>query len=153
MIIWYEIQVIINPFIWEILLTLIENNLGPVFELGEDEYKLPPYVDALIFKDQIFEDDPEMERRTRKKRSFEQLSTQAPDGTGDESDDENEPILGGGGGSNNGSGLPLPDLNTSRLNESLTETDLSDNPFLRPVRLPRTPKKQRDWNDIYNVPR
>ena len=85
-----------------------------------------------------------MERRTRKKRSFEQLSTQAPDGTGDESDDENEPILGGGGGSNNGSGLPLPDLNTSRLNESLTETDLSDNPFLRPVRLPRTPKKQRD---------
>ena len=84
-----------------------------------------------------------MERRTRKKRSFEALSTQAPDGTGDESDDENETPLGGGGGGN-GSGLPLPDLNSSRLNESMTETDLSDNPFLRPVRLPRTPKKQRD---------
>lgn len=91
-------------------------------------------MDALIFKDQIFEEE-EMERRTRKKRTFEQLCSVAEGGEED-GDEDGESALEGV--------TAAPDLSSSRLNESINETDVSDNPFLRPVRLPRTPKKQRD---------
>lgn len=104
-----------------------DTNLFPLISCvkGEDEFKLPPYVDALIFKDQIFEEE-EIERRPRKKRSFERMSAD-----GDEDMDEDEQPI-------------IADLSSSRLNESIAESDISENPFLRPVRLPRTPKKQRD---------
>ena len=58
-----------------------DTNLFPLISCvkGEDEFKLPPYVDALIFKDQIFEEE-EIERRPRKKK-FERAED-------DEDDDE-----------------------------------------------------------------
>jgi len=98
-----------------------DTNLFPLISCvkGEDEFKLPPYVDALIFKDQIFEEE-EIERRPRKKK-FERAEE-------DEDDDED----------------PIGDRSL-RLNESIAESETGiENPFLRQVRLPRTPKKQRD---------
>jgi hypothetical protein len=83
---------------------------------------LPSYVDALIFKDQLFEEE-EIERRPkRRKHSHREF-------------DEEE-----------GEGGPAPpgasaDDSRSRLNQSMAESDIIDNPFLKPVRMPRTPKK------------
>ena len=98
-----------------------DTNLFPLISCvkGEDEFKLPPYVDALIFKDQIFEEE-EIERRPRRKRAYE-----GPAAGTEEDEDED-------------------DYDRSRLNDSIAESDVSENPYLRPVRLPRTPKKQRD---------
>merc|ERR1719466_500555 len=76
-----------------------DTNLFPLISCvkGEDEFKLPPYVDALIFKDQIFEEE-EIERRPRKKK-FERAEE-------DEDDDED----------------PIGDRSL-RLNESIAESE------------------------------
>jgi len=75
-------------------------------------FKLPAYVDALVFKDQVFEED-EIERRPKKRK---------PNQQSDENDDDDED-------------------ERTKLNESLAESEVIDNAFLRPVRMPRTPKK------------
>lgn len=91
-----------------------DSNLFPLISCVREEegFKLPPYVDALVFKDQVFEED-EIERRPKKKKV-----NQRPDENDDDEDDER-----------------------SKLNDSCSEIDVVDNPFLRQVKMPRTPKK------------
>ena len=90
-----------------------DSNLFPLISCvkEEEEYKLPTYVDALIFKDQVFEEE-EVERRPKRRRH-----NQRPDENDDDDDD------------------------MSRLNDSIAESEVIDNPFLRPVRMPRNNKK------------
>ena len=74
-----------------------------------DGAKIPPYINAVLFKDQVFEED-EREFLSKKRKNFEKEK-------GEEGDKK------------------------SKLDESFTE-DI-DNPFLRPVKMPRfvkTPK-------------
>jgi len=95
-----------------------DNNLFPLISCEKDEegVKLPPYLDALLFKDQVFEED---EREyLPKKRKTSNIDRD------DDDDDEGE--------------------NKPKLDESVAEAETIDNPFLRPVRMPRpvkTPSK------------
>ena len=76
----------------------------------EEGNRLPAYIDALIFKDQVFEED-EREFLPRRKKS-----------ENDEDDDDDED-------------------DKQRVNESISETDAIDNPFLRACKMPRTVNK------------
>ena len=91
-----------------------DSNLFPLISCvkEEEEFKLPPYVDALVFKDQVFEEE-EIERRPKRRKH-----NQRPD---DNDDDEDE--------------------DRTRMSESLIESDVIDNPFLRTTRMPRSTKK------------
>jgi len=92
-----------------------DSNLFPLIscEREEEGVRFPPYIDALIFKDQIFEED-EREYIPKKRKS-----TNHPNDFDDE-DDEGE--------------------KKPKLDESLADGDNIDNPFLRPVRMPRMVK-------------
>jgi len=92
-----------------------DSNLFPLISCVKEEegFRLPAYVDALVFKDQVFEED-EFERRPKKRKH----NNVRPDENDDDDEDERP-----------------------KLNESVAESEVIDNPFLRPVRMPRTPKK------------
>ena len=75
--------------------------------------KLPPYLDALMFKDQVFEED-EREYLPKKRKA----ATSHHDFDDDDEDVEKK----------------------AKLDESVPEAENIDNPFLRPVRMPRTTK-------------
>ena len=99
-----------------------DSNLFPLISCEKDGegFRLPAYVDALLFKDQLFEEE-EIERRPKRRKHSHR-----------DFDDEEE-----GGGTGNSA-----DDSRSRLNQSMAESDIAiDNPFLKPVRMPRTPKK------------
>ena len=88
-----------------------DNNLFPLIscEREVDGAKIPPYINAVLFKDQVFEED-EREFLSKKRKNFEKEK-------GEEGDKK------------------------SKLDESFSEDN--DNPFLRPVKMPRfvkTPK-------------
>lgn len=89
-----------------------DSNLFPLISCIREEegFKLPAYVDALVFKDQVFEED-EVERRPKRRKNTHR----------DDDDDDDD--------------------DRGRLNESIAESEVIDNPFLRPVRMPKTPKK------------
>jgi len=89
-----------------------DSNLFPLISCDreEDGVKLPAYLDALLFKDQVFEEDErEYQPKKRKSNHNETLS-----------DDEDA----------------SPDKK-SKINESVADSEI-DNPFLRPVRMPRS---------------
>jgi len=84
--------------------------------------KLPAYLDALLFKDQVFEED-EREYLPKKRKSNNQNNSKARK---QEEDSDDEEVAG-----SSAEKKPKP-------NESVTEGgDGIDNPFLRPVRMPR----------------
>merc|ERR1719466_667095 len=92
-----------------------DSNLFPLISCEKDEegMKLPPYLDALLFKDQVFEED-EREYLPKKRKN-----TDRDFDDDDEKDKDKK----------------------AKPDESITEE--IDNPFLRPVRMPRivkTPK-------------
>jgi len=92
-----------------------DNNLFPLIscEREVDGTKMPPYLNAILFKDQVFEED-EREFSSKKRKSSEK-------DTGDDGDKK------------------------SKLDESFAEE--IDNPFLRPVKMPRlikTPGKKAE---------
>jgi len=91
-----------------------DSNLFPLISCikEDEEYKLPAYVDALVFKDQVFEEE-EIERRPKRRKPNER-----PDENDDDDDDDR-----------------------TRFNESIAESEVIDNPFLRPTRMPRSSKK------------
>ena len=100
-----------------------DSNLFPLISCDRDEegVKLPAYLDALLFKDQVFEED-EREYLPKKRKSNNQNSSK-PRKQEDDSDDEEGP----------GSSEKKP-----KPNEASAEGgDGIDNPFLRPVRMPR----------------
>jgi len=82
-----------------------DNNLFPLIscEREVDGAKIPPYINAVLFKDQVFEED-EREFLSKKRKNCEK----------DKGDDGDK---------------------KSKLDESFAE-DI-DNPFLRPVKMPR----------------
>jgi hypothetical protein len=80
---------------------------------------------TILLQDQLFEEE-EIERRP-KRRKHSHRDFDDEDGEGG--------CMGGGGGT------PSADDSRSRLNQSMAESDIIDNPFLKPVRMPRTPKK------------
>jgi len=90
-----------------------DSNLFPLISCEKDEegMKLPAYLDALLFKDQVFEED-EREYLPKKRKS-------SPDDLDDDDEDVDKKV---------------------KLDESLAEVDNIDNPFLRPVRMPRAAK-------------
>ena len=90
-----------------------DSNLFPLISCEKDEegMKLPPYLDALLFKDQVFEED-EREYLPKKRKS-------SPDDLDDDDEDVDKKV---------------------KLDESMAEVDNIDNPFLRPVRMPRAAK-------------
>ena len=93
-----------------------DNNLFPLIscERDVDSTKTLPYLSAVLFKDQVFEED---EREFEKKREKKRKSSEK---------DLNE----------EGDRKP-------KLDESYQDQDNPDNPFLRPVKMPRlvkTPK-------------
>merc|ERR1719481_1980102 len=92
-----------------------DSNLFPLIscEREVDGSKMPPYLNAILFKDQVFEED-EREFSSKKRKSSEKDS-------GDDGDKK------------------------SKLDESFAEE--IDNPFLRPVKMPRlikTPGKKAE---------
>eukprot|EP00092_Neocalanus_flemingeri_P045726 GFUD01051239.1.p1 GENE.GFUD01051239.1~~GFUD01051239.1.p1 ORF type:complete len:280 (+),score=83.40 GFUD01051239.1:57-896(+) len=91
-----------------------DSNLFPLIscEKEEEGMKLPPYLDALMFKDQVFEED-EREYLPKKRKS-----------SHNDMDDDDEDNVD----------------KKAKLDESLAEVENIDNPFLRPVRLPRPVK-------------
>ena len=100
-----------------------DSNLFPLISCDRDEegVKLPAYLDALLFKDQVFEED-EREYLPKKRKSNNQNNSK-PRKQEDDSDDEEGP----------GSSEKKP-----KPNEASTEGgDGIDNPFLRPGRMPR----------------
>ena len=100
-----------------------DSNLFPLISCDRDEegVKLPAYLDALLFKDQVFEED-EREYLPKKRKSNNQNNPK-PRKQDDDSDDEEGP----------GSSEKKP-----KPNEASAEGgDGIDNPFLRPVRMPR----------------
>ena len=99
-----------------------DSNLFPLISCERDEegVKLPAYLDALLFKDQVFEED-EREYLPKKRKSNNQNNSKTRKQE-DDSDDEE------GVGTNE---------KKPKLNESVAEGDGIDNPFLRPVRMPR----------------
>jgi hypothetical protein len=84
-------------------------------------------IDApCFFKDQLFEEE-EIERRPKRRKHSQR-----------DFDEEEE----GGGGMAGAAGSTSADDSRNRLNQSIAESDVViDNPFLKPVRMPRTPKK------------
>merc|ERR1719187_3209846 len=92
-----------------------DSNLFPLISCEKDEegMKLPPYLDALLFKDQVFEED-EREYLPKKRK--------ASNNHNDFDDDDEETDK------------------KAKLDESTAEGDNIDNPFLRPVRMPRPVK-------------
>lgn len=93
-----------------------DNNLFPLIscERDVDSTKTLPYLSAVLFKDQVFEED---EREFEKKKEKKRKSSEK---------DLNE------------EGERKP-----KLDESYLDQDNPDNPFLRPVKMPRlvkTPK-------------
>jgi len=92
-----------------------DSNLFPLISCEKDEegMKLPPYLDALLFKDQVFEED-EREYLPKKRKA----SNNHNDFDDDDEDTDKK----------------------AKLDESTAEGDNIDNPFLRPVRLPRPAK-------------
>lgn len=105
-----------------------DSNLFPLISCEKDGegFRLPAYVDALLFKDQLFEEE-EIERRPKRRKHSQR-------------DFDEEEEGGGSGGGSGGAGASADD-SRSRLNQSMAESDIIDNPFLKPVRMPRTPKK------------
>ena len=102
-----------------------DSNLFPLISCERDEegVKLPAYLDALLFKDQVFEED-EREYLPKKRKSNNQNNSKAR--KQEEDSDDEEAV-----GSSSAEKKP-------KLNESVTEGgDGIDNPFLRPVRMPR----------------
>ena len=96
-----------------------DSNLFPLIscEKDDDGMKLPPYLDALLFKDQVFEED-EREYLPKKRKAARDYN---------DFDDDDEDVE-----------------KKAKLDESVAEADVIDNPFLRPVRMPRiikTPAK------------
>merc|ERR1719320_301337 len=93
-----------------------DSNLFPLIscEKEEEGVKLPPYLDALLFKDQVFEED-EREYLPKKRKA----SNNHHD-YDDDDDDNNE--------------------KKPKLDESTADAESIDNPFLRPVRMPRPVK-------------
>ena len=84
-----------------------DNNLFPLISCEREvEAKMPPYLNAVLFKDQVFEED-EREFLSKKRKSSDK-------DVGEEGDKK------------------------SKLDESFIE-DI-DNPFLRPVKMPRVVK-------------
>ncbi len=81
---------------------------------------------TILLQDQLFEEE-EIERRPKRRKHSHR----------DFDDEDGE----GGGGMGGGGGTPSADDSRSRLNQSMAESDIIDNPFLKPVRMPRTPKK------------
>jgi len=90
-----------------------DSNLFPLISCEKDEegMKLPPYLDALLFKDQVFEEDEREYLPKKRKSSHNDLD--------DDDEDVDKKV---------------------KLDESLAEVDNIDNPFLRPVRMPRAAK-------------
>jgi len=102
-----------------------DSNLFPLISCERDEegVKLPAYLDALLFKDQVFEED-EREYLPKKRKSNNQNNSKAR--KQEEDSDDEEAV-----GSSSAEKKP-------KVNESVTEGgDGIDNPFLRPVRMPR----------------
>lgn len=91
-----------------------DSNLFPLISCDreEDGMKLPAYLDALLFKDQVFEED-EREYLPKKRKT-----------------NHNEPL-------SDDEDIPIGGDKKVKMNESVTEADNIDNPFLRPVRMPR----------------
>merc|ERR1719483_882486 len=85
-----------------------DSNLFPLIscERDDDGMKLPPYLDALLFKDQVFEED-EREYLPKKRKAA------ARDYNDFDDDDEDVE-------------------KKAKLDESVAEADIIDNPFLRP---------------------
>eukprot|EP00090_Calanus_glacialis_P038863 TRINITY_DN67734_c0_g1_i1.p1 TRINITY_DN67734_c0_g1~~TRINITY_DN67734_c0_g1_i1.p1 ORF type:complete len:281 (-),score=109.15 TRINITY_DN67734_c0_g1_i1:113-955(-) len=92
-----------------------DSNLFPLISCEKDEegMKLPPYLDALMFKDQVFEED-EREYLPKKRKA----ATSHHDFDDDDEDVDKK----------------------AKLDESVAEVENIDNPFLRPVRMPRSTK-------------
>ena len=76
-------------------------------------WKIALCLDALLFKDQVFEED-EREYLPKKRKAARDYN---------DFDDDDEDVD-----------------KKAKLDESVAETDIIDNPFLRPVRMPRTVK-------------
>jgi transcription initiation factor TFIID subunit 8 len=98
-----------------------DDNIFPLISCEpkeEEGVRLPPYLDALLFKDQVFEED-EREYLPKKRKASNSQDLL--------SDDEDGPSP--------------PGDKKGKLNESMMEGDSIDNPFLRPVRMPRTTLK------------
>lgn len=94
-----------------------DTNLFPLISCDRtmpDQPVLPAYINALLFKDQIFEED-EREYLPKKKKK----PAEDKDGGSDKEDDEK-------------------DEEGDKVKENKEDSDMIDNPYLRPVRLPRT---------------
>ena len=89
-----------------------DSNLFPLISCEKEEEggRLPAYLDALLFKDQVFEED-EREYLPKKRKVNNQ-----PEPLSDDEEGVEKKV---------------------KLNESAVEGDSIDNPFLRPVRMPR----------------
>lgn len=87
-----------------------DSNLFPLIscEKEEEGVKMPAYLDALLFKDQVFEED-EREYLPKKRKANLKDELLSDDEDGDKK---------------------------VKLNESIADSEI-DNPFLRPVRMPR----------------
>ena len=92
-----------------------DSNLFPLIscEKEEEGMKVPPYLDALMFKDQVFEED-KWEYLPKKSEAATSLHD-----FDDDYEDGDKKV---------------------KLDESVAEAENIDNPFLRPVRMPRTTK-------------
>ena len=92
-----------------------------------DQANLPPYINALLFKDQPFEED-EREFLAKKKKEEMEEEEMAEMMRQELEDDEDI----------------LPMLEERKEKEVKEERDESlDNPFMKPVRPPRTPMKRK----------
>lgn len=97
-----------------------------------DQPILPPYINALLFKDQIFEED---EREFLAKKKKEEMEEEE---MAEMMRQELEDIL--------------PMLEERKEKETKEEKDESlDNPFMKPVRTPRTPMKRKHWDIFFNI--
>lgn len=98
-----------------------DQNLFPLISCDRvlpDQPIMPPYINALLFKDQIFEEDErEYVQRKRKRR------TEKKDIIDDDSDEEGK------------------DEKEKKLNESMSEDPQIDNPYLRVIKMPRQTKR------------
>lgn len=100
------------------------NSGGPLPDAAtlEASITLPPYINALMFRDQIFEED-EREYLPKKRRT----EVKDEDKDKDDGDDDDE-----------GDSKEKVKEDKSKLNDtSHTEPESIDNPYLRPVRMPR----------------
>jgi len=95
-----------------------DSNLFPLISCDREEegVRLPAYLDALLFKDQVFEED-EREYLPKKRKSNQNNLNQTVSSEVASDDEDGE--------------------KRQKPNESVAEGDGIDNPFLRPVRMPR----------------